>query len=130
MRDDCVKAKKHHEGWSKLVKNEFWVPVNEQAKVVSEKTLFSPIAQVPSAGYVQKDNFSKASIQWLEYLMELAKRQGKRLYIEHAVNSHEQAIQGTSYKVDGKAGTTVYEYHGKRLLVNVKCINFVIRFEI
>lgn len=51
------------------------------------KTVFrkSPLAMVPSLGYVSKNNFSKISIQWLEWKIELARRQGKPIEIQHAL---------------------------------------------
>ena len=108
-----VKAKKTPEGWSQLINTRFWVPVHKDAKVVQKKPIISSIAQVPSTGYVQRDNFSKASIQWLEYRMEIARRKGETINIKHALNGGEVAIIGTHYKVDGRSGNVIYEYHGK-----------------
>ena len=76
----------------------------------------SPIAQISSTGYSSRDNYSKASIQWLEYRMELARRQGEQIHIQHALNGGEVPIMGTHYKVDGWTRDTVYEYHGSLLL--------------
>ena len=114
-REERIKAKKNYEGWSRLVNTRFWVSVNKEAKLIEKKPIISLIAQVPSDGYVQRDTFSKASIQWLEFEMELARREGKQLNIKHALNGHEFNIVGTHYKVDGKADNTVYEYHGEIL---------------
>jgi len=43
------------------------------------KTIFgkSPIAMVPSEGYTVTDNFSRSSIQWLEWTMDDGKRNGE-----------------------------------------------------
>lgn len=113
MTDDWVKATKTPEGWIKLINTRFWVLVDERAKVVEKKPIRSSIAQVPSAGNVQRDDYSKASIQCLENEMELARRKGEVLHIEHALNGGEVEILGTWYTVDGRAGTTVYEFHGR-----------------
>ena len=95
--------------------------------MIAKKPLSSPIAQVPSAGYTQRDTFSKASIQWLEYQMEVARRNGDDLKINHALNGGEETVtyykgdgpvKGRGYryyKIDGRAGKTVYEYHGKHI---------------
>lgn len=109
LRQNRVRAKKSHDGWSKLG----WVAADKKEVVVEKKLIMSQIAQIPSAGYLQRDNYSKASIQWLEYQMELARRKGEHLKIEHALNGGEAAIIGIQYKVDGRAGNTVHEYHGK-----------------
>ena len=109
--DGPVKAKKTSEGWVKQINKRFWVPVNKEVKVVEKKPILSPIAQVSSGGYTQKDNFSRASIEWLKYQMELARQRGDVLVIQHALNGGEDTIFGTNYKVDGRAVNTVYEYH-------------------
>ena len=72
---------------------------------------------MPSAGYVQKDTYSRASIQWLEYQIELARRNGEPLRIQHAANGSEARIIGTKYKVDGRCNNTIYEYHGEKLFI-------------
>lgn len=82
--------------------------------MVEKKAIRSSIAKVPSAGYVQRDNYSKAFIHWLEYQMELARRKGEPLNIKHALNGDEAEILviGTKYKVDGWSdNNTVYKYH-------------------
>jgi len=109
-----VTLKKTPEGW--LTYNErtdTWSPLDENVDVTFKKPIRSDISQISSDGYFQRDTFSKASIQWLEYLMELARREGRPLQIQHALNGGEVPILGTNYKVDGKCGTTVYEFHGK-----------------
>ena len=112
-RDVRVPAKKTPQGWLIRAINRQWVTMDKDAEILSKKPVSSMIAQVPSAGYVQKDTFSKASIQWLEYVMEASKREGPPLEIRHALNRGEVLIAGTRYKVDGLSSTgTVYEYHG------------------
>jgi hypothetical protein len=48
-----------------------WVALSDLEKEenteVGKRQLKSPIAVVPSQGYVSKDHYSKVSIQWLEY---------------------------------------------------------------
>ena len=102
--------------------------------MTSKQPIRSEIAQVPSAGYVQKDNHSKVSIQWLECLVEQAKRKGESLRIEHALNGGEARVSyykadGPAhnrgygcYKVDGRADKTVYEFHGT-LTTNVSFLD-------
>lgn len=107
-------VKKSPEGWLKYnEQTDDWETLRDGVEISSKKPTQSAIAQIPSAGYTQRDNFSKVSIQWLEYLMVLAQREGKPVRIDHALNGGEVPILGTHYKVDGKCGTTVYEFHGK-----------------
>lgn len=67
------------------------------------------IAVVPE--YMKTDNYSKTSIQWLEYLAEK-----HNISIQHALNSCEKqlTINYKTYTVDGycKESNIVYEYHG------------------
>ncbi|KAK3104555.1 hypothetical protein FSP39_004928 [Pinctada imbricata] len=74
----------------------------------------SPIAVVPSNGYHTNTNFSKSSIQWLEWLMEKAKHKGSPIQIQHALNQGEFKVQGTNYRCDGydRTNNTIYEYYG------------------
>lgn len=107
-------VKKSPDGW--LTYNEptdDWQTLRDGVEISSKKPTQSAIAQIPSVGYTQRDNFSKASIQWLEYQMELARRDGGSLQIEHGLNGGEAEIMGTRYKVDGRAGNTIYEFHGE-----------------
>lgn len=106
-------VKKTRDGWLKYYKqSDGWEQLKSGVVISSKKCFQSDIAQVTSKGYTQRDNFSKASIQWLEYLMEIARRKGEDLRIQHALNGGEVYIVGTPYKVDGRAGYTVYEFHG------------------
>ena len=84
----------------------------------------SPIAVVPSQGYTKRDNYSKISIQWLEWLMEKSRQRGNPLVISHALNGGEFQVPGTNYRCDGFAKTpagngTIYEFYGKSLLFNI-----------
>lgn len=76
----------------------------------------SPIAVVPSTGYSSNDNYSKISIQWLEWIMEQKRRQGTPIFIQHALNGGEILIPTTNYRCDGflnENGTqTIYEFYG------------------
>jgi G:T-mismatch repair DNA endonuclease (very short patch repair protein) len=53
--------------------------------------------------------FSKAQIQWLEFLSKLNNR-----YIQHVMNDGEFTIPTTRYRADGycEKTNTVYEFHG------------------
>lgn len=69
----------------------------EEARFVS-----SPIAQIPSCGYVARDNFSKISIQWLEWIMKESREEGEPLHIRHALNQGEFRFPGAKkYRLDG-----------------------------
>ncbi|MCG8048774.1 MAG: DNA polymerase [Candidatus Thiodiazotropha taylori] len=84
-----------------------WFPEDEV--VIKEKEFVSsPIAKIPPGGY-KIDQYSKASIQWLEWM---SRRVGVK--IQHALNGGEVRLPGTKYKLDGfcHATNTAYEYHG------------------
>lgn len=80
------------------------------------KTVFvkSPIAVVPTEGY-NNDTFSKVSICWLEWVMEMNRRNGRPLYIKHALHGGEHRVPGTRYRLDGYDENikTSYEFHGR-----------------
>ena len=63
------------------------------------------------SGYVARDNHSRDSIVWLEWVAHQSGAQ-----IQHALNGRqgEYRVQGTNYKVDGycQATNTIYEYLG------------------
>jgi hypothetical protein len=67
------------------------------------------IGQVPSEGYVNKDKYSKLSIQWLEWIIH-----DKGLSIQHALNGGEVSVTGTHYRLDGYCVEThtAYEFNG------------------
>ena len=99
-----------------------WIPMDElnvrqELKLGNSRFLKSPIAVVPSAGYVAKDNYSKASIQWLEWIMEDNRRKGKDVQIQHALNGGEFKIPNTNYRCDGydEKHNTIYEFYGKSI---------------
>ncbi|KAK3107691.1 hypothetical protein FSP39_020035 [Pinctada imbricata] len=84
---------------------------------IGKQHFTSPIAVVPSQGYTKRDNYSKISIQWLEWLMEKSRQRGNPLVISHALNGGEFQVPGTNYRCDGFAKTpagdeTIYEFYG------------------
>ena len=88
-----------------------WQHMKDTAYSIKEKKReHSLIGQVPSGGYVQTDNYSKASIHWLEYLRATSEHKN----IQHALNGGEKRIPNTAYRVDGYAAETnsVFEYQG------------------
>ena len=102
-----------------------WVALSdlekEECTEVGKRRMKSPIAVVPSQGYVSKDNYSKISIQWLEWLMHRNRKRGTPVHIRHALNGGEYCIPDTTYRCDGFAENpngkgTIYEFYGKRLL--------------
>ena len=76
-------------------------------KVSEKEFVCSPIAKIPPSGY--NDQYSKASIQWLEWMARVSNVQ-----IQHALNMGETSLTGTRYKLDGyqEETNTAYEYHG------------------
>ncbi len=63
--------------------------------------------KIPPSGY--KDQYSKVSIQWLEWIARKNK-----INIQHALNVGEKTLHGTRYKLDGYCAdtNTAYEFHG------------------
>jgi len=55
----------------------------------------SPLAQVPSNGYIARDQYSKVSIQWLELCMKESTDKGEIINIQHALNGGEVKLPGT-----------------------------------
>lgn len=103
---------------------ESWVPLvdlqNGENVQKGKRHFKSPIAVVPSHGYCKRDNFSKISIQWLEWLIEKSRQRGKPMNISHALNGGEYQIPGTNYRCDGFVPSptgkgTVYEFYGKTI---------------
>jgi hypothetical protein len=117
-----VKGVRFDDRWVSLADLE-----NEENIEVGKQKLTSPIAVVPSQGYVSKENFSKISIQWLEWLMVQSHRRGKPIHIRHALDGGEYSIPGTKYRCDGflekpnGKGTIYefYEFYGKNILKHV-----------
>lgn len=111
----------HLRGLQVVKLEESWVPLvdlqNGENVQKGKRHFKSPIAVVPSHGYCKRDNFSKISIQWLEWLMEKSRQRGKPMNISHALNGGEYQIPGTNYRCDGFVPTptrkgTIYEFYG------------------
>lgn len=120
------------EGVTGIWLDEKWMALGdlekEDSTEVGKRRLKSPIAVVPSQGYVSKGNYSKISIQWLEWLMYRSRKRGAPIHIQHALNDGEHHIPGTNYRCDGFAENpngkgTLYEFYGKILLTDLE--NFV-----
>ena len=92
-----------------------------------KKFVDSPIAQVPANGYVNGDNYSQISIQYLYWIEHKSRLQGKAIEIIHALNKGEHKIvkyndsgPNTVYRVDGFVKPDVnsaskgkcYDFHG------------------
>jgi hypothetical protein len=80
-----------------------WRKVTEEVKEATFQ--HSPIAVVPTEGYVASGNFSKASIEWLEWEAASTNR-----FIQHAMNLGEKKVG--PYRLDGIYENTAYEFHG------------------
>ena len=116
------KTEKHN-----VLYDEMWSPLEdmktrEDLKVGETRFAKCPIGVVPSTGYVMRDNYSKASIQWLEWVMEDGRRRGIKTAIQHARNGGEYKIPDTNYRCDGydKDRNTIYEFYGKLSVVMLK----------
>lgn len=82
--------------------------------VEKEEYVGSPIAQVLSAGY-HRDQYSKVSIRWLEWLMEKENREGiVPIYIRHALYEGEYKVPNSNLNLDGYCSetNTAYEFNG------------------
>jgi len=86
----------------------------EELLITESHFIDSPLAEVPSNGYVSKDQFSMISIKWLESVLEEMKRSGKPVHIQHALNGGEVCLPGTKYRLDGycEKTKTAYEFNG------------------
>ena len=73
------------------------------AILLMEKTVSSPIAQVPAYGYSSRNTYSKASIKCLEWCMHDQRLKGTQLHIRHALNGGEVKIPRTNTRTDGYA---------------------------
>ena len=71
-----------------------WVP-KDQLSIAEKEFVSSPIAKIPPGGY-KIDQYSKSSIQWLEWMSH-----NGRVRIQHALNGGERSLLGTRYKLDG-----------------------------
>ena len=108
-----IKATFKNGQWHYEMEPNVWINktvLSEQWKIKSSKFVYSPIAEIPSHGYVANDQFSLVSIQWLEWMHHRTGRE-----IEHALNGYgEHKVPGTKWKVDGfdRATRTALEFHG------------------
>ena len=99
----------------------------EKMRVIKQDFVKSPLAQVPVSGYVQKQQFSKVSIQWLEWVMHSEALKENPIHIQHALNENGEKVikvdQKTTYRLDGycAATNTVYEFHGCKFHGCPKC---------
>ena len=75
-------------------------------KVQEREFVRTPVAKIPPSGY--NDQYSKASIQWLQWRAQLA-----NIHILHVLNEGEKTIPGTRYKLDEYCieTNTAYEYY-------------------
>ena len=110
------------------VEEESWVSLvdlqHDENVQIGKRQFESPIAVVPSQGYTKRDNYSKVSIQWLEWLMEKSRQRGNPIHISHALNGGEYQIPGTNYRCDGFVPSptgkgTVYEFYGKTINLHI-----------
>ena len=128
---DWIPAKKVNDQMT-VFYNNTWLSMEDLHKQdLLEKTQFvrSPIAFIPSDGYVKRDQYSKKSIQWLEWLTEEGRRKGKCIDIRHALNQGEMRIPGSKYRLDGYCNiyNTAYEFHVSVInLFHVSVINLFI----
>jgi hypothetical protein len=72
---------------SLFLEDERETEVKDKENTTVERRISSPLAQVPAAGYVASDNYSRESICWLEWI---AKSTGKR--IQHALNTGDHHV--------------------------------------
>ena len=107
-RHSWIRAKLTDQKFYILWENE-WI---HKTKLVVEKVsvkefVRTPIAKNPPSDY--NDQYSKASIQWLEWMARV-----NNITIQHALNTREKSIPGRRYKLDGycKEANTAFEYHG------------------
>ena len=71
----------------------------------------SNLALVPATGYVTRDNYSRESIIWLEWMQH----HNPGMVIHHALSGEgEYRVPGTNFRADGYVAETktIYEYMG------------------
>ena len=100
-----------------------WVP-EDQVDILEKHFVSSPIAELPTGGYIPNDNYSNISIIWLDWLMKQKHDQGDLNYhIVHAINGTEKRIPHTSatggrshFRCDGwhAESRTIFEFLGCR----------------
>ena len=106
-RDEWIPARMR-EGTLYVRVNDEWVREDQMKDTIrTSEFVKNPIAKIPPSGY--RDQYSKASIQWLEWRARL-----DNVHIQHALNVGEKTIPGTRYKLDGYCAetNTAYEYNG------------------
>ena len=112
---DWLEASKRGKDEFLVKKSTGWCKVDSSA-IAEKKVIKFPMGVIPSSGYGGVDNYSKISIEWLEWE---AKRRG--IKIQHALNGGEERIQkpdGFHYKVDSfytdphTDQKTVFEFNG------------------
>ena len=101
------------DGQLAVMKDGQWISAQD-LDIINSTFIKSPIGQVPAAGYVKHENFSKESIQWLEWLMHVKCQKGNPIHIQHALNGGEYHVPGTAYRADGfcKETNTIFEFYG------------------
>ena len=99
-RHSWIPAKLTDQKFYILWENE-WIHETElvDEKVSVKEFVCTPIAKIPPSGY--NDQYSKASIQWLEWMTRV-----NNITIQHALNTGEKSIPGTRYKFDGYSKET------------------------
>jgi hypothetical protein len=113
-KEGWFEAKVRGAKWKVLLDNQWQDIHNTTYTIDAKKFVKSPIAQVPSNGYTGRDQYSKVSIEWLEWL---ALQKG--VHIHHALNGGEFKVPGTRYRLDGytedpdTGKKTAYEFHGR-----------------
>ena len=107
-RHSLIPAKLTDQKFYILWENE-WIHETElvDEKVSVKEFVRTPITKIPPSGY--NDQYSKASIQWLEWMARV-----NNITIQHALNTGEKSIPGTRFELDGysKETNTGFEYHG------------------
>ncbi|XP_056003616.1 uncharacterized protein LOC125663345 [Ostrea edulis] len=112
---------RHHKSLEGVHLGDSWTSLVDLRKddnvQIGKRHFKSPVAVVPSQGYTKRDNYSKISIQWLEWLMEKSRQRGNPIVISHALNGGEFQVPGTNYRCDGfvkipGGNGTIYEFYG------------------
>jgi hypothetical protein len=113
---------KYKGGVWKVLLNDRWIePTRGGYTITARKFVKSPLAIVPPEGYTKQDQYSKISIEWLEYLSLT-----NGIYIQHALNgTGEHRVPHTKYKLDGyhegdDGKKTAFEFNGKYKFIFAK----------
>ena len=89
-------------------------------QILKDVFVKSPVARLPTNGYISQVRFSKKSIAWLELLRHCALEEGRTLDLHHALCGRgESRVPGTGYSLDGyeppyseNPSGVAYEFHG------------------